>query len=410
MTDKKLRNPISHILSQVHPESKISLESKDKLASLAFLFVCDIITRAIELVHLTNKKTLNAKSCQTALNVVLPSELVKFAISNATKSLVLFNLSKETPKSGGMNKTSNLTLHPSIIKNIASVRVPCSYRVSNGFAVFLAASTQYIIAEILELSGNASRDSKRIVIQPEHIEMAIVHDESLAKFARTYKFSFQSHGSLSVEQALLPDADDKKRRSRREKTEDGSTRTIYNPGQMALKEVQKQVKPENWEYTFKPRVFKDILKELASEKGFMDEQDSLSIGEKAGRMLADYCEDVLLETVQTAASIMYETGKTKKRLTVDIMKVSYRAHHKGQHPSENTTTLVGKIKESQIQKILLKRCIVSKAEGVIAFCRLIVHQAIVDVSKHIFAVMELKKSLRVSLELMKTSIYNVKSC
>ncbi|XP_068601248.1 histone H2A.J-like [Brachionichthys hirsutus] len=52
-------------------------------------------------------------------------------------------------------------------------------RVGNGAAVYLSAVLEYLCAEILELSGNASRDNKKQRIAPRHILLAVRNDEEL---------------------------------------------------------------------------------------------------------------------------------------------------------------------------------------------------------------------------------------
>ncbi|CAF0753008.1 unnamed protein product [Didymodactylos carnosus] len=57
-------------------------------------------------------------------------------------------------------------------------------RVTKGAAVYLAAVVEYLVAEMLELSGNAARDNNRTRIIPRHILLAVASDEELAKLLK----------------------------------------------------------------------------------------------------------------------------------------------------------------------------------------------------------------------------------
>lgn len=57
-----------------------------------------------------------------------------------------------------------------------------SKRVAAGAPVYLAAVLEYIVAEILELAGNAAKDHKKTRIVPRHIQLAVRNDEELNKF------------------------------------------------------------------------------------------------------------------------------------------------------------------------------------------------------------------------------------
>merc|ERR1719359_1496871 len=54
-------------------------------------------------------------------------------------------------------------------------------RVGSGAPIFMAAVLEYVIAELLELAGNTSREHKKTRISPRHLQIAIKNDEELNK-------------------------------------------------------------------------------------------------------------------------------------------------------------------------------------------------------------------------------------
>jgi len=76
-------------------------------------------------------------------------------------------------------------------------------RIGAGAPVYLAAVLEYLVAEVLELAGNAARDNKKTRIIPRHVQLAVRNDEELNKLLA--EVNIASGGVLpNIHQILLP--------------------------------------------------------------------------------------------------------------------------------------------------------------------------------------------------------------
>jgi len=162
---------IHKILKQVHPDTGISNKAMCIMDDIVNDLLKRIVQEAVVLTSYSGKNTITSREIQTAVRLVIPGELCKHAVSEGTKAVTKLN---SNPKEkAGLTIPIGRTLR--ILKQVSRMR-------SNKFAAcYLAAVLEYLAAELLELSGNVSRDSKKVRIIPRHINISLRNDEELSR-------------------------------------------------------------------------------------------------------------------------------------------------------------------------------------------------------------------------------------
>jgi len=205
----KYHIPIYKILKQVHPDTGISKASMNILDD----FIKDILVRILrecETLCLLNKKcTLTSREVQTAVRLCLPGELAKHSVSEGTKAVTKFTAGGAYDDGGGRRGRSSASHRAGLIFPVAKVKRQLKEKsflklhISKTAPVYLSAVLEYLVAEVLELSGNASRDNKKVRIIPRHIMLAMRNDEELNKLTKSCYIA--GGGTLPmIFQMLLP--------------------------------------------------------------------------------------------------------------------------------------------------------------------------------------------------------------
>ena len=191
---------IYKVLKQVHPDTGISSAGMATMDSLCHFFVKKLVEETNRIRILDKKSTVTSRHVQTAVRLVLPGELAKHAVSEGTKAVAKYQSSSAGKKGKAVSAAARAGLQfpPSRIKheikkyNVAGKS--CSCRVTAGAAVYMAAVVEYLCAEILEHSGNVSRDKKSFRVKTEYIHISIAHDSELNSLLHNVTFPTPNHG------------------------------------------------------------------------------------------------------------------------------------------------------------------------------------------------------------------------
>ncbi len=190
--DFSFTDGIRKVQKQVHPEISISTDALNNINAFVNMYMKKLIFSAIKFQHadttVTNRgfvnaqHTLTSREIQSAAKYELPGELGKHAVSEGTKAVTKYSVGTI---SGGKHK-SGLVMKISRVRNL--IKKYYKGRLGGGAPIYLTAVAEYIVAEILELAGNACRDNKRKRITVRDLFLATESDVELAQMCHEMKW------------------------------------------------------------------------------------------------------------------------------------------------------------------------------------------------------------------------------
>ena len=163
---------------QVHPDTNVSNDFLNQTNRIIVRLGEKIAEKAFQLTEKEDRKTIDSREIQSATRLIIPGELTKHAVSEGIKAQTKYvsaNIGNRRKRISN-SKKAGLEFPVSRCKQFLK-----KYKKNIGSLapVYLAAVLEYITAELLELSGNVSRDHRRQTMKIRDLYFAIENDNEL---------------------------------------------------------------------------------------------------------------------------------------------------------------------------------------------------------------------------------------
>uniref|UniRef100_A0A6B2LH93 Core Histone H2A/H2B/H3 domain-containing protein n=1 Tax=Arcella intermedia TaxID=1963864 RepID=A0A6B2LH93_9EUKA len=171
-----ISNSIFKVLKQMHSNLSITQKAMDFMNEFVLDRIQVLKTESVSLSRHSGNGSVTPREVQTAVRLTLPGELAKHAISEGTKAVTKFKSASHNNVTGSAAYQSGLTIS---LGEIAKILQQQETKISRTTPIYLGAVIEYLIAEILELSGNVTKDNKRNQMILSDIYMSLRMDEEL---------------------------------------------------------------------------------------------------------------------------------------------------------------------------------------------------------------------------------------
>ena len=169
---------IRKVSKQVNPSMQTSSNYLNQLNYIIVRLGEKIAEKAFQLTEKEDRKTIGPREIQLATRLIIPGELTKHAVSEGTKAVTKYSSADRGNQKKRKSNSEKAGLQFSVSRCKKFLK-KYNKKIGSLAPVYLAAVLEYITAELLELSGNVSRDNRRSTMKIRDLYLAIENDHEL---------------------------------------------------------------------------------------------------------------------------------------------------------------------------------------------------------------------------------------
>ena len=209
---------IRKVGKQVHPNMQLSNDFLNQTNRIIVRLGEKIAEKAFQLTEKEDRKTIGPREIQSATRLIIPGELTKHAVSEGTKAVTKYGSADRGNKRKRKSNSKKAGLQFSVSRCKQFLK---KYNKKIGLLapVYLAAVLEYITAELLELSGNVSRDHRRNTMKIRDLFLAIDTDSELNDMMHRLNMGITGGGNtVYVEDAVIKAYENSKKKKSKKKS------------------------------------------------------------------------------------------------------------------------------------------------------------------------------------------------
>ena len=221
----------------------ITSNARQQLNSALCIITRKIASMSIHLTRMAKKKTLSEKEVSNAIHVIFSGKLIENSTKEGAKAIEKFTTNSNDSFTSRQNK-ANIIFPPSIAEKFLRQFGYSRVMITNNAPIFLAATVEYICAEILELSSNTATINKRMRITIRDLVLGVRDDYELDKLFDYLNISFIGGGVVPYIHPILTTS--KKVKRKVVKTEQSNKKGHrFRPGTVSIREIRKYQRMSN---------------------------------------------------------------------------------------------------------------------------------------------------------------------